>query len=490
MKSNFNELCELQGLLVRGYGHLPHAAFFVLQITEGVVAKPCLKQWSEAVTRGDQKPAESALNMAFTHSGLVALGLSAEALASFSDTFRAGMVTPHKQRILGDVGTSAPEHWQWGIPEQTHVLIVLYDKTQAGLQQRIDQVNAEVAECSGLVMQYQLDSELLPDHKEHFGFRDGIAQPYIQAFDSRKTLAEHNPVPLGEFVLGYSNGYQLQTRSPMVRSLEDTQGVLSASATKPNYHDLGRNGSYLVVRQLQQDVPGFWQAMQTLSQQVQGMDPVRLASKMVGRWPNGVPLVMAPDKEPEVPPEQLDNFLYHHEDERGLKCPLGAHIRRTHPRDSLNPDPGSQKSIEFSNRHRLLRRGRPYGQPFDESLSPKRYLEKIAAGQTDGQTDEARGLMFMAFNANIERQFEFVQHTWSNNPNFNGLYQDPDPITGTRGVAQQRQAGMEDQFTMPVTAQGCPMNQRVSGLPEFIKMVGGGYFFMPSLSVLKFLLMS
>ncbi len=483
------DLADCQGLLVRGYGQLPHAQFLVLTINEGAAAKATLSQWIDTITRGNQKPLDSAMNIAFTHEGLVALDLEGDALESFADTFRAGMTTSHKQRMLGDIGESAPEHWLWG--GDAHVVVMIYGKTQSELADASEAFTTAV-NGEGLTVVFDQVTETLPDGKEHFGFRDGIAQPYIREFDRQGKLAHQEAVPLGEFVLGYSNGYELQTRSPKVRASDDTQDLLQVSAEESGYHDLGRNGSYLVVRQLEQDVPGFWQSMQDLSQQTQQQDPIYLASKMVGRWPNGVPLVMSPDAEPTEVPDDLDDFMYQQEDADGLRCPLGAHIRRTHPRDSLPPEPGSEKSIEFSNRHRLLRRGRPYGKPVDSSMLPQRFLE--ALGNNKKVTNDSRGLMFVAFNANIERQFEFVQHTWSNNPNFNGLYQEPDPIIGTRDVVKSRreQLGQDDQPESAsedhFTIQGCPMHQRVSGMPNFVSMKGGGYFFMPSLSALKFLL--
>ncbi len=96
-----------------------------------------------------------------------------------------------------------------------------------------------------------------------------------------------------------------------------------------------------------------------------------------------------------------------------MRCPIGAHVRRANPRDSLDPDPGTQKSIDIDNRHRLLRRGREYG--------PAATAEQIAAGVDDGAE---RGLHFVCLSANIARQFEFIQHTWLKNPKFSGLYDD------------------------------------------------------------------
>src|SRR4029450_7095790 len=112
-----------------------------------------------------------------------------------------------------------------------------------------------------------------------------------------------------------------------------------------------------------------------------------LAAKMVGRWPSGAPLVLAPERDDPALADAND-FGYHDSDPRGLACPIGAHVRRTNPRDTLDPDPGTERSIEVNRRHRLLRRGRSYG--------------SAATGE--------RGLFFACLNGNLSRQFEVVRH--------------------------------------------------------------------------------
>jgi deferrochelatase/peroxidase EfeB len=119
-----------------------------------------------------------------------------------------------------------------------------------------------------------------------------------------------------------------------------------------------------VLRQLSQDVRAFWEFCDRATRRQDGSASrearVRLASKMVGRWPSGAPLVLAPDGDrPELSEE--NDFGYFATDGDGLRCPIAAHVRRSNPRDSLDPRPGSRESIEVANRHRLLRRGRQYG---------------------------------------------------------------------------------------------------------------------------------
>ena len=139
---------------------------------------------------------------------------------------------------------------------------------------------------------------------------------------------------------------------------------------------------------------------------------------MVGRWPSGAPLALAPDADdPSL--ADANDFAYHEDDPRGVRCPVGSHIRRSNPRDSLDPRPGSSRSFEINRRHRIVRRGREYGPPLP--------LEEALTADDSAE----RGLHFICLNANIARQFEFVNHTWLNNPKFGELVRRRRPVLRT-----------------------------------------------------------
>lgn len=481
------ELNDIQGLVTRGYGNLPAACYLLLAIQDIEEARIWLKHKAKHITYADSRPEKQAINIALSYHGIRKLINDPVIVETFSDEFRSGMNTVHKRRILGDEDDNAPEHWTWGGPatEQIDCLLLCYSQNESTLNTLTDDLQKNLPE-QGLKLIEKLSTEFLPDNKEHFGFRDSIGQPFISEFKPDKSHAARS-VALGEFLLGYPNGYQRFTQSPTVHASKDPKNLLKPSPDNAAIHDLGLNGTYLVFRQLFQDVPGFWKSLkgsaQTLIQAENGSatgqdvnaETVRLASKMVGRWPSGASLVHAPDKDqPDI--ENKDDFRYHASDAEGRKCPLGAHIRRTNPRDSLEPEPGSEKSLDFSDRHRLLRRGRPYGKPYDPSVDPELYLKNL----DKEAAPKPRGLHFICLNANIGRQFEFVQHTWSNNPNFNGLYHDPDPIIGSRSMNRLNGA----QFTI----QKQPVRCQLGNLPAFVQTRGGGYFFMPSRRALDFLL--
>ncbi|HVZ36619.1 MAG TPA: hypothetical protein VG963_29525, partial [Polyangiaceae bacterium] len=250
----------------------------------------------------------------------------------------------------------------------------------------------------------------------------------------------------------------------------------------PNGFNFGLNGSYLVLRQLQQDVPAFWRYCAS-----QGQDPILVASKMVGRWPSGAPLLRHPDRDPDDARfSDEDSFGYVANDENndryGASCPFGAHVRRSNPRDwLLGAD--REESLKLSNLHRIVRRARPYGEPLQREMSLRALIES-GQSESGGLGQETRGLQFMCFNANIDRQFEFIQQQWCNNPKFAGLTNDPDPLVGARRSADVGLDGPGFTLQSDVRTGVCA---RRTGLTEFVRVIGSAYFFMPSIPALRLL---
>ncbi|HEY0345502.1 MAG TPA: hypothetical protein VGC59_12680 [Solirubrobacteraceae bacterium] len=451
---------DIQGLLASGYGRLPAACYLLLAIEEPRRAGAWLGRLAGKLTTARERPLKTAVNVALASSGLAKLGLP-PALGGFSDRFLDGMTASPRSRALGDVGADAPERWRWGGPTTTtvDVLLLLYaadDGLLAALEERL------VRPADGLALVQRLDTQW--SEREHFGFRDGISQPLVEGLRAGRP---DDVISAGEFVLGYRNEHGQLTRRPRVDRASDPRGILPTDSATGDA-DLGRNGSYVVLRTLSQDVRAFWGFVEGATTNGAGDSGdqaarLRLAAQIVGRWPNGEPLVLAPDGPPETPPQPTNDFRYHDVDAHGERCPLGAHIRRAHPRDSLDPKPGSERSIAIDKLHRLLRRGRGFGAP----IAPAAALN---GGARDG---EERGLHFICLCANIARQFEFVQHTWVNNPKFNGLYDDPDPLLGPAGRT--------------LTVQARPINRRVPGLPSFVGVLGGAYFFLPGVRAVRYL---
>ncbi|WP_340114845.1 Dyp-type peroxidase [Maribellus mangrovi] len=469
------EVDDIQGIIVRGYSKLEAACFVFLKITDAGKAKHWLANMANKIEDGTSNPADSCMNVAFTFEGLKALGLNSYTLSLFSNEFQEGMTCEYRSRILGDHGESAPDKWQWGGPksEPIHILLMHYASDEETLQAFYAN-SSDAFKNDGLTQVGPKLETLSLNGKEHFGFADGISQPIIAGLS--KTGAEENTLRAGEFILGYPNEYGQYTVSPMVKSADDSKEILHGDINGSEDHDFGRNGSYLVFRQLHQNVQEFWQFMdhetRNPDNSVNPDERIKLASKMVGRWPSGAPLVLSEDHDrPELGKE--NDFSYHNTDPQGLKCPVSSHVRRTNPRGSLPPNPGSKGAIAIAKRHRLLRRGRSYGKPVDPSLAPEAML-----GSSDRNTE--RGLHFICFNGNIRRQFEFIQQTWVNNRNFAGLYTDPDPIIGDCDTLKH---GQPSTFTMPAH----PVRKRVHNLPRFVDVRGGAYFFMPGIRAIKYL---
>ncbi|MFZ2406876.1 MAG: peroxidase, partial [Methylobacter sp.] len=330
---------------------------------------------------------------------------------------------------------------------------------------------------------------------EPFGFADGISQPNIdwerqQSTDPHQRDGYSNLLALGEVVLGYPNEYRQYIARPLIDLQTDPlAAALPNAEEQPALKDFARNGSYLVLRQLAQDVPGFWQFLDKAS----GSIPEKreqLAAAMVGRQRNGLPLVPpAAEDIPGIPGDDRLNQFNYVSDPGGNRCPLGAHIRRSNPRTGDLPSGVSgfvnrlikilgfglkrpdEDLVASSRFHRLLRRGRAYGPVLapEDAVKPDAPVAK-------------RGLHFICLVANISRQFEFVQNAWSMSSKFSGVQQERDPLLGHR---KPLKSGMStDRFNRPNPAG--PM-QITESLPQFITVRGGGYFFMPGLRALKYL---
>ena len=437
------QLERIQGIILRGYGHMQEARYLLLRMdparrAEALAFIGSLPLTSAAQGRRSEQAPEPLLNLAFSARGLAALGVDESLRQRFATAFVQDSDHPQRALINGDVGVDAPEHWAWGAGDKAvHMVLLVYAKSSASADRHAADLETRAA-AHGIRCLGRLQGNTLPGRKEHFGFRDGIAQPVVRGCSEGN---EANAVPAGEFLLGHVDGY----------------GNITAAPEAANGLRFGHDGSYLVFRQLAQDVEGFWK--HCAAQSGDGVaGAVTAAARCVGRWPSGAPLVTHPDADPQDPRyEDEDDFSYLSGDEEndryGARCPFSAHIRRANPRD-WNLGATRQESSQLSALHRIIRRGRPYGDALHPELSPAHMLE---AARGDGAPAE-RGLQFLCFNANIDRQFEFIQQHWCNNPSFAGLHGHPDPVFSSANPLQR-----------------------------FVRVVGSGYFFMPSIPAVQLL---
>lgn len=484
---------DVQGVVRFGHGQLIRACFYVLQIQDPPAARDWLRQ-AAVTTAVAQKPLpNSALQVALTARGMKTLGVPGSVIGAFSPEFVSGMTGDESRtRRLGDVGGSAPSEWRWGAGDRAPDLVVMLFATEDAWPAAEAALAGQEWNRTFKTIAALRAADL--DRNEPFGFADGLSQPQLDWDQSRvvrKDEGEYtNLSALGEFVLGYPNEYRHFTERPL---LNRTPGIdLPQALDAPDKLDLGRHGTYLVIRELHQDVRGFWQYMRAQAGSM--TEANRIAEAMIGRTLSGEPLV--PCGGPTIQgiartPEddRLNHFLYT-SDPNGERCPLGAHIRRANPRNSDFGRPvtgpvsrlihalgfgakGWRDDRVASTRfHRILRRGRKFG----PGLSVEDALQPTPVG------DAERGLYFACLNANIGRQFEFIQNAWIMGAGFEGLTSERDPVLGRRdGDAHTPPCNT---FTIP--AQG-GASRRLYNLPEFVTVRGGAYFFLPGIRALRYL---
>lgn len=461
---NALEKADIQGLIFSGYGNMPHASYHPLKFSQDQVssAKQWLKKLIQAkkITHGAQRKQDWCLNIAFTRQGLEKLGISKQDMMdNFDNAFVDGMDSERRQTLLQDNEESKPDKWSWGSRKKGNsvdLVLMIYSSDDATL-------NALNQEEQALYQQHGLSLVVIKPftpavfgdvkkgefRKEHFGFADGISQPLVEGFPAtakvKENLDDGQRIAPGEFVLGYENEYDRMTKIPK---------ITSASKSLKENESFGVNGTYLVFRQLEQNVSAFWNYFQ--QQTSNKSEQQWMASKCMGRWPSGV---LIDEKQTQDPASEIDNTYDFSTDVQGQGCPIGSHVRRANPR-AIGLGDTTEQSQKVVNLHRIIRRARSYGKPIEDQ-----YYDD----------EQERGLFFICINANIERQFEFVQHTWINNVKFNSLYDEKDPIIGAAVDAADN----------PMTIPKSPVRKRLHNLQRFVTTRGGGYFFLPGLAALR-----
>ena len=413
------------------------ASYIILRIDDVAAGRELMRRLGAVVASAadPQSPTRDTwVSVALSHEGLKALGVPQSSLDTFSIEFRQGMRA--RAKALGDVGPSAPEHWEapLGTPD-VHVVLTAVSTNQEQLESALARAKQALEQLPGVEAIWRQDSHILPDEKEPFGFKDGISHPAIEGSGIPGTNPNERALKPGEFVLGYPDEI---VESPPI----------------PQPAALGRNGSYIVFRKLHQRVAAFRQYLK--SQATGEPDEELIAAKMMGRWRSGAPLALSPQADDPglgADPRRNNDFMFKADDVIGYKTPLGSHIRRMNARDA---DIAGVLRI-----HRMIRRGSGYGLPLPDGVL-----------EDDGQD---RGLMFAFVGANLGRQFEFVQSEWMNDSAFFGGAFERDPLSGA--------ADGNGTFTIPRR----PIKRTLKGLPDFVITRGGEYCFLPSLTAMRWL---
>jgi len=357
-------------------------------------------------------------------------------------------------------------------PQLVHALVIVGADCQLDLDREVRRQIA-FATNNGLNRPLELRGASLGTGREPFGFADGISQP-----DPDDPLAGWE-----------SDGVQNVAPGEIIRGCVPEAGHPDLDV--PLWE---RFGSYLVFRQLKQDVQTFWEraerAAKIMFQELvdaahAGDENATIlkspgpglpspgaeyaAALMIGRWPSGATLTTPPDshdrkKLPHDPAQgqratgAMTTLAARDfgNDPLGATCPMFAHVRRANPRV-----PTSGFGADALSLHRIVRRGIPY----DDGAS--------------------KGIMFLAYQARIDEGYEVIQKQWANNQGFgrppsggNNPGLDPLSVWSNRPnnsiIVPLRKGVTAGQYTAVPSART-------------VTARGGGYFFAPSLTALGLL---
>ena len=374
------------------------------------------------------------VTVAFTWNGLRALGVDEASLGTFPEEFRQGMAC--RAEVVGATGANHPNHWAGRLTgSDLHAIVILFARDVLERERCRQEHENFLSQLDGVEELSSLDMAAIPPYDyahEHFGYRDRLSQPVIEGTGEEPTPGSGPALKAGEFFLGYA----------------DESGCLTEI---PQPEILSRNGSYLAYVRLEEHVGAFRDFLKQHGKTAEEQELV--AAKLMGRWRSGAPLVLAPEHDdPELgaDPKRTNDFNYATMDRHGYGCPMGAHIRRMNPRDTATD----------VQRRKMIRRGGTYGPALPE-------------GAPDD--DVERGVAVFAGCASLVRQFEFAMNVWANDPNFNALGNERDPICGTQDG------------TFDMTIPNRPIRKTIKGLPAFTTLRGGAYFFLPGIRALQYL---
>jgi Dyp-type peroxidase family len=377
------------------------------------------------------------LDVGISYAGLEALGLSDDSLQSFPEAFRQGMAA--RARQLGDTGLNSPTNWDQPYGKgEVHIGVSAFSDSAENRRRILGIAREQFEGFAGVSVLAMQDFGAQPGDLNPLGYKDGIDQPAIEGSGLDPLPGQGQPIKPGEFILGYP-------------------GEAGVPLPMPQPDILGRNGTYVGFRKYQSRVGAFNRFLQAHGNTEAERE--LLAAKLVGRWRSGAPLVLAPDvDDPSLgaDPQRNNDFNYAN-DPRGRQAPFGCHIRRMNPRDT------KLTRLSDVNLHRLIRRGTTYGPPYDSN----------ALSEADDEVP--RGAIFLFISAKAMTTIEFLQQEWINDGNFIGAGNERDPIIGLQEEGAT--------FTIPKE----PVRRRVHGIETFNVLRGGEYFFMPSLSALRWI---
>lgn len=456
-------LQSLQGNILKGHGRVEslhvffridpgraHAMRRALRAIANFHATSAYRQLLETEAfKANGTPGATFVAVMLSHTGYAAIGRLSQ--APTASTFVNGMRHPDQADDIGDDVSK----WHPAFRQPIDGMILIADDERNRVRLKRDAI-AQLLVDGGAAIVHEQRGSALKDHAgegiEHFGYVDGRSQPLLLVEDIERESEQGGTAR-------WDPAFALN------RALVPDPGAPGGVSF----------GSYVIFRKLEQDVRGFKRQEQVLATALglSGDDRERAGALAVGRFEDGTPITLS-DEAVGTPPGNDFNYAGDASatDDRGLRCPFHAHIRK------VNPRTGS----DFERARIMPRRGIPYEDvprvvhPSDipESASLQDFEARVAPILPTGDV----GLLFMAYNASLEEQFVFTQKSWANNPSFPNETTGVDPVIGqgTATHVSPRWARRWDEPTSDLVL--VPFH-------GFVTMRGGEYFFAPSLTFLK-----
>ena len=432
------DLDDIQATVLRERPEPYYGTHVLLHVEDARAGRAFLRRLTPHVDSAAEwwRAGEPWIATALTYSGLVALGVPGDSLQSFPEAFKVGMAG--RADALLDSGDNDPVHWDAPFGSGlVHIGVSVFSDSEQTWRRTLEKAREHYEAAPGLTVLMTQDFGAQPGALNPLGYKDSIGQPAIEGSGVQPLPGQGRPIKAGEFILGYP-----------------AESGVPLPAPRPDV--LGRNGTYVGWRKYRTRVGAFNRFLRAHAQS----EPERelLAAKLVGRWRSGAPLTLAPTQDDPAlgaDPARNNDFTYA-ADPHGRQVPLGSHMRRMNPRDT------ELALLSDVNLHRVIRRSTSYGGPYDE--------DTIADDESD-----ARGLYFIFLSAKAMATLEFLQREWINGGDFMRLGSERDPNVGLQ----------EDGATF--TIPQAPVRRRLHGIETFNVLRGGEYFFLPSLSALRWL---
>jgi Dyp-type peroxidase family len=462
-------LQALQGNILKGHGRdFATQVFFKLDAAQPLQSRRLLRELANHhITNAHQqllgtetykstgKSAGPFVHLALSFAGYQALG--AAAAAPSDPDFRSGMKAPASLTALADPPVAT---WEPAFQQDLHGMVLAAAESAAETATLVAHLHELIANAGAKVLHTQRGAAVhntAGEGIENFGYVDGRSQPLLLEED----IADEN------------------RKAGSVQW--DPAFALDAALLKdPGTSDSISHGSFLVFRKLEQDVRGFKLREQQVADLLGLKDEARelAGALLVGRFEDGTPVTLSDEARGTKPPND-----FNYRGDTGQRCPFHAHIRKSNPRGST----GTGGETETQERmHLMPRRGIPY-EDIKRSVHPDELPEAKTLAEFKADVERhlptgGVGLLFMAYNQKIARQFIFTQQSWVNKSNFPAVPAGPhgiDPVIG------QGPNNPGDQKLFEEWDNSASRVVNNAGMAGFVKMKGGEYFFSPSLTFLR-----